>query len=164
MDKEITFHGGCPVLTNQRWSFWRGLWNAIGAAFLNLWFRFGLALATNSPTIIGDNTVLWGTAALIASPNTAVSGILVSVRDQRTGEMVEIPDENGFSTTVIFFNSKNECEFHVVVKTAFPTWDRGSKLTVNGHTNVYVTDYEKLWENKKCAEYNVKGTAWDGIS
>jgi hypothetical protein len=120
----------------------------------------GHLLGLNTATIKGDTSVIWGTGGIT---QTSYSGILTSVRDQRTGEMVEIPDVSGFTTSLVLFNAKNECEIHVTVQTAFPTWDRGSVITINGHTACIVTDYEKLWENKKVAEYNVKATQFDGI-
>jgi hypothetical protein len=120
----------------------------------------GQLLGTNSATIKGDTSVLWGTGGLT---QTSYSGILTAVRDQRTGEMVEVSDVNGFTTSVVFFNHRHECEIHVVVQTAFPTWDRGSVITINGIATCIVTNFEKMWENKKVAEYSVKATAWDGI-
>lgn len=115
----------------------------------------------NTATIKGDNTVLWGVRGQAGS---MVTGILQRVRDQLTGEMVEVPDEDGFTVAVVLFNHKNECEVEVLVKTSFPTFARGDIITIAGHSNCIVLEMEKTWEGKGVAKYSVKATAWAGIT
>ena len=57
---------------------------------------------SNTATIKGDSSVLWGTRG---QKQTSYSGILTRVRDQRTGEMVEIPDEDGFTVSVVLLSA-----------------------------------------------------------
>jgi hypothetical protein len=56
----------------------------------------------NNPIIVGDNTVLWGSAS-----GTTVEGIIVRARNMLTGEMVEVSDENGFTVANVYFNDRN---------------------------------------------------------
>ena len=112
----------------------------------------------NSPTIKGDNTVLWGTGS-----GTTLAGIIVRVRNMLTGEMVEIPDENGFTVSVVYFNDKNECEVEMIVKTSYPTIARGDTVTIMGVTAL-ANDYEKVWEQKGVRKYTLKATRWAGFT
>ncbi len=120
----------------------------------------GHRLHTTVATIKGDSSVLWGVRGKVGS---TVTGILQSVRDQLTGEMVEIPDDVGFTVAVVLFNDKHECEATVLVQTAFPVFARGDVVSIAGNTAVIVTDMEKNWENKGVAKYTIKGTQWSGI-
>jgi DNA/RNA endonuclease YhcR with UshA esterase domain len=113
---------------------------------------------TNQATIKGDSTVLWGTAG-----GTTISGIIVSVRDQLTGEMVEIPDEVGFTVTVVFFNDRDECEVQLIVKTSVPDLKRGDAVTIAGIDNCLVTEREVNWEQKGARKLTVKATRWSGM-
>lgn len=106
-----------------------------------------------SPVIRGDNTLLWGT-----SSGTTLAGIIVRVRNQLSGEMVEVPDENGFAAAAIYFNDKNECEVEMIVKSSYPTLVRGDSVTIMGITGCLVDTYEKVWEQKGVRKYNVKAT------
>lgn len=109
--------------------------------------------------IKGDNTVLWG-----ARGGTTISGIATSVRDQLTGEMVEIPDDIGFTVAVVFFNDKHECEVELIVQTSYPSMARGDIVTIMGNTNCLVTEVEKVWENKQARKLRVKATAFTAIT
>src|SRR4051812_17700426 len=115
---------------------------------------------SNTATIRGDTSVLWGVRGKAGS---SVAGILQSVRNQLTGEMVEIPDEDGFTISAVFFNHKNELECSVLVKTSFPVFARGDVVEIGGVTNAMVNDFEKNWENKGVAKYTLKATAFSGI-
>ncbi|GEM_PF-1916232 len=119
----------------------------------------GQALGTTAAVIKGDNTILWG-----ARNGTTITGIIVSVRDQITGEMVEIPDDIGFTVSVVFFNDKHECEAELIVQTSYPSIARGDMVTIMGITNVMVTEVEKMWENKQARKLRVKGTAFSAIT
>lgn len=113
----------------------------------------------NNPTIKGDNTVLWGTGS-----GTTLAGIIVRVRNQLTGEMVEVPDENGFTVAAIYFNDRNECEVEMIVKSTFPALTRGEEVTIMGIAGCQVQDYEKVWEQKGVKKYTVKATKWAGMA
>jgi len=114
---------------------------------------------SNNAVIKGDNTVLWGTAS-----GTTLAGIIVRVRNQLTGEMVEVPDENGFAVAVIFFNDKNECEVEMIIQTSAPSIPRGTVCTIMGIENCISNDYEQVWEQKGVRKYTLKATAYAGIS
>jgi hypothetical protein len=100
-------------------------------------------MSAPSPVIKGDNTILWGTSA-----GTTMAGLIVSVKDQLTGEIVEVPDDNGFATSVVFFNDKHECEADMIIQTAAPTLARGTFVTIMGNANCMVTDITITWEQK----------------
>ena len=116
-------------------------------------------MSANTATIKGNSTILWGAAG-----GTTIAGIIVSVRDQFTGEMVEIPDEVGFTTTVVFFNDKHELEVQLIVSTAVPTLKRGDLVTIAGITNCLVTETEVNWEQKNARKLTVKATNWTGLT
>jgi len=113
---------------------------------------------SNVATIKGDNTVLWGT-----SGGTTLAGIIVRVRNQLTGEMVEVPDENGFTISVVYFNDKNELEVEMIVQTSYPTIARGTVVTIMG-LSCLSGDYEKVWEQKGVRKYTLKATLWSGFT
>lgn len=115
---------------------------------------------SNTATIKGDTSVVWGVRG---KAGDSIAGILQSVRNQLTGEMVEIADEDGFTVAKIFFNHKNELEVTVLVKTSFPVFARGDTVSIGGVTNAMVDDFEKQWENKGVAKYTLKATAYSGI-
>ncbi len=121
---------------------------------------------STSATIKGDNTVIWGTggSGLASGSSPTVTGILQSVRNQLTGEEVEIDDVNGFASSIVLFNHKNECDFTCVVQTSAPSFVRGSVLTVGGTANVIVKDFEQMWDNKGVAKYTIRGVAYAGIT
>ncbi len=112
----------------------------------------------NNPTIKGDTTVLWGTGG-----GTEISGIIVSVRNQRTSEMVEVADNDGFTVSAIFFNQKNECEVEIIVQTAYPDLENGDDVTIMG-VECIVLNSEKMWEQKGVRKLRVKATKWDGMA
>lgn len=113
---------------------------------------------SNNALIKGDTTVLWGT-----SGGTTVNGIIVSVRDMLTGEMVEVPDENGFTVAAIFFNDKNEGECEIIVQTAYPSLARGDSVTIMGVADYLVTEVEKVWEQKNTRKLRFKATKFSGM-
>lgn len=116
-------------------------------------------MSAPNPTIKGDSTVLWGTG-----DGTTIAGIIVSVRDQLTGEMVEISDENGFTVACVFFNDKHECEVELIVQTSYPTLARGDSVTIAGISGCLVIDVEKQWEQKSVRKLRVKATKFSGIT
>jgi len=116
-------------------------------------------MSVNTATIKGNSTILWG-----ASGGTTIAGIIVSVRDQLTGEMVEIPDEVGFTTTVVFFNDKHECEVQLIVSSSVPTLARGDSVTIAGISGCLVTETEVNWEQKGARKLTVKATKWVGMT
>jgi hypothetical protein len=119
----------------------------------------GDALGSNVATIKGDNTVLWGTASA-----TGIAGIVVSARDQLTGEMLEISDEVGFTVALVLFNDRHECEVEVIVKTSYPAIARGDVVTIMGNESCVVLETEKMWEQKQVKKLRVKATQWQGMT
>ena len=101
---------------------------------------------------------MWGT-----SGGTTLAGIIVSVKNQLTGEMVEVPDNNGFAAAIVYFNDKNECEVAMIIQAAAPTLTRGEFVTIMGITNCQVQDCTLEWEQKGVRKYNVKACAYVGI-
>ncbi len=111
-----------------------------------------------SPVIKGDNTVLWGTGG------TYSTAIVVSARDHLTGEIVEVSDNNGFASSVVLFNDKNECEVQIIVQTAAPSIARGDAVTVCGHAGCVATDTELMWEQKGVRKYTLRATKFAGFA
>ena len=140
-----------------------GVYNSIIVAENSSGNDYGLLIMTvslgNNAVIKGDTTVLWGTAG-----GTTITGIIVSVRDTLTGEMVEVPDNNGYSVAAVFFNDKNEGEVEIVVQTSAPTLKRGDNTTIMGVSGYLVTEVEKMWEQKNVRKYRFKATKFSGMT
>ena len=115
-------------------------------------------MSAPAPVIKGDSTILWGT-----NSGTTLAGLIVSVKNQLTGEMVEVPDNNGFTVAVVYFNDKNECEVEMIIQTAAPTLARGDYVTIMGIANCQVQDITLSWEQKGVRKYNVKACKYVGI-
>ncbi len=112
----------------------------------------------NVPVIKGNNTVLWGTGSAYST------AIVVSARDQLTGEMVEVSDNVGFTISAIFFNDKHECEVEIIIETAAPTLARGDQVTMCGNANCLVMEAEIMWEQKGVRKYRLKATKFNGMT
>ena len=115
--------------------------------------------SSNNALIKGDTTVLWGTGG-----GTTVTGIIVSVRNTHTGEMVEIPDNNGFTVAAVFFNNKDEGEVEIIVQTSDPALERGDNVTILGASGYLVTEVEKMWEQKNVRKFRFKATKFSGLT
>lgn len=116
-------------------------------------------MPNNNAVIKGEGTVLWGTAE-----GSGVAGIIVSVRDTLTGEMVEVPDENGFTVAAIFFNDKNEGEVELIVKASYPALKRGDDVTIMGVSGYLCQEVERMWEQKGVRKLRVKAVKFSGMA
>lgn len=111
-----------------------------------------------TPTIKGDNTIVWGSDGVYSS------GIIVSGRKRRSAQKVLIKDNNGFTVAVIYFDHNNQCEFEAVVQTAVPTLEIGDQIEIGGVAACLIDDIETMWENEREKKYRVVATAYDGLS
>lgn len=109
------------------------------------------------PIIVGDQSVVWGTEGVYSE------GYVVSANNRRTGEKLEIQDNNGFTVAVIYFDHKNECQFEIMVKTAAPALERGDAITIGGVANCLVDDTDKVWGNREVQRLRVTATKYDGV-
>jgi hypothetical protein len=111
-----------------------------------------------SPRIRGLNTIIWGT-------NGCYTGIIVSARNMRTGDMDVIPDNIGFAAAKVYFNTRNECEIEALLTTDVTPPAIGDMITAfTSITNCLVDDIEKRYEQKGVAKYSLKLSAYDGIT
>lgn len=110
------------------------------------------------PIIVGDTSVVWGTDGVYSE------GYIVSASDRRTGEKLEIQDNNGFTAAVIYFDHKNECQFEMVVKASAPDLKRGDAISIGGVADCLVDDTEKVWGNREVQRFRVNATKYDSIT
>lgn len=111
-----------------------------------------------TPTLKGDGTVNWGTAAVYAS------GIITNGRKLRTSDTAFVLNNVGFAVTKIYFNHRNECEFEMIVQTAAPTLAIGDTVTIGGVSDCLVDDTESMWKQDDVEKFRVKATAYDAIT
>jgi hypothetical protein len=116
-------------------------------------------LGVNNPTIVGNNTVIWGTGNIYAG-----TGIITGAEKGSSADKIEIQDETGYVVTVIYFNQKNECSFEMVVKTSIPTLAIGDAITIAGTANCHVDDIRVVWSQKDVAKYSIKATKYSGLT
>lgn len=112
---------------------------------------------STTPTIKGNNTILWGSGGLRSS------GLIARGRKQRTADKAVVLDNNGYVVTVIYFNHRHETEFEAVVETALPEIAIGDAIEVGGVASCLVDDIEVMWENNRERKYRVTATAYDGV-
>lgn len=113
----------------------------------------------NTPTIKGNNKVLWGTNGLYGEGVITESG-----STRLTGDKVEIEDNDGSAVAVIYFNDKHECSFTMVIQTAAPELARGDAITIGGVTDALVDDVETVWERRDVRKLRVNATKYSGIT
>ncbi len=139
------------------------------AAALTLWlllaaFNAGLIrptalLGVNNPTVVGDNTVLWGTGGLYEG-----TGIITDAEVGDSSDKLEVQDEDGFTVTVIYFNQKKECQFNMVVKTSMPELEIGDVITLAGVANCQVESIRRMWKQNDVAKYAVTAVRYTGLT
>lgn len=110
-----------------------------------------------TPTIKGDNTIVWGTDGVYSS------GIITSGRKTRSAQKAQVADNNGFTVAVIYYDHNNSCEFEAVVQTALPDLEIGDDIEIGGVTTAHIDDIETMWENTREKKYRIRATAYDGI-
>jgi hypothetical protein len=111
-----------------------------------------------TPTIKGDNTVLFGSAGAYAT------GIITSASKRTGSEVLEVKDNNGFTVAAIYFDHKNECQFEMIVQTAAPTLAIADQVTICGVANCLVKDIEQMWANTDVRKYRVTATKYEGMT
>lgn len=112
----------------------------------------------NSPTIVGDNTVLWGTSGVYSG-----TGIVVSGSKALGSEKLEVADEDGFTVAVIYFNHKHQCDFEMIVKTAAPALDIGDFITLCAVVDCVVENVTEVWTQKDNRRLRVTAIKYEAI-
>lgn len=112
---------------------------------------------SNIATIVGDNTVLFGTEGYYSG-----SGVITSGNKKLEGDKLDLKDENGFTFATIYFDDKNQFSFEMIVKTAAPELARGDLITVAGVANAEVQDTEEIWGNTAERKFRVNATRYLG--
>lgn len=103
-----------------------------------------------TPTITGDNTVLFGTEGYYSG-----SGVVTGGNNKLTSDKLELLDENGYVFATIYFNERNEFSFELTVKTAAPALEIGDLITVAGVLNAEVQGTELLFANNQQRKFRV---------
>lgn len=111
----------------------------------------------SSPTIKGDNTVVWGTGGVYAS------GIITRGSVKTTGEKFLVKDNNGFTVTAIYFDDRNEASFEMITQTSDPSLARGDYITIGGVANCIVEEVEKMWEQGGVRKFAVTAVKYSQI-
>ena len=112
---------------------------------------------STTPTIVGPNAVVWGTAGVYAS------GLITSASKLKTANKRLILDNNGGTVTIVYFDKRNECEFSMIVETAAPDLDIGDQIAIGGVANCRVDNCREEWRNDQEKMFTVNATAYDGI-
>lgn len=112
----------------------------------------------SSPTIKGNNTVIWGSGGVYAT------GIIVRGNVKTTGEKFLVKDNNGFTVTAIYFDDRNECSFEMITQTSDPTLARGDFITIGGVASCIVEETEKMWEQNGVRKFTVTAVKYSQIA
>lgn len=128
---------------------------ALNAGFI----RPTVLLGVNNPTIVGDNTVIWGTGGIYSG-----TGIITDAEVGDSSDKMEIQDENGFTVAVIYFNQKNECQFNMIVKTSMPTLEIGDLISIGGVANCQVENIRRMWKQNDVAKYAITAVRYSGLT
>ena len=115
----------------------------------------------STPTIKGDNTVLWGAGGVYSGSGV---GYVLKGSKKATGEKVEVKDKDGFTVAVIYFDDKKNVSFEMIVKTAAPEINRGDGLTICGVAYCLCDDIEELWDNGNVRRVVVNATNYVAIT
>lgn len=113
---------------------------------------------SGTPTIKGNNTIIWGTAGLFGS------GTVLSVRKRRTSEKKKIKDNAGFTQTKVYYDQATEYEVQCLVETSVPTIEPGDQVTVQGITTCLADDVEVNWEQEGEAKWTLTVTSHDALT
>jgi hypothetical protein len=105
-----------------------------------------------SPRIKGDQNVFWGT-------NGIYSARVVSGGKKPSGDVVEVADNDGFTTTRIYFNFNEETSFKMVAPSAIPEFNKGDLITVLGVV-CEIQEAETNWEQKGVAMISITAKRW----
>jgi hypothetical protein len=94
----------------------------------------------NNATLVGDQTVLFGTVGYYSG-----SGIVISGNQTHEADKLEIQDENGYVICTIYFNEKKQFSFEMLIKTAAPTLEPGDLITLAGVAQAEVQKIDIIW-------------------
>ena len=113
---------------------------------------------SNNPTIVGDNTVLWGTSGV-----SDYTGYVTSARKVKNSKKEEIPDINGFTIAAVLYDHKTALEFEMTISTAAPDSERGDLITICGVENCMIDEIEEMWAKDKVRMYRITATKYEGM-
>lgn len=109
------------------------------------------------PNIKGNNLITWGTG------DAAGLGVIQSASTKLGGEKVELPDEDGETFCVIYFDDKNECEFEAIMQSSVTLPDRGDAINIGNVVGASVDDVELKWANKDAQRVAIRATKYANI-
>jgi hypothetical protein len=109
-------------------------------------------------TIKGNNLITWGTSTATAL------GICTSASKKAGGEITKIKDEDGNTTSVVYFDDQDGVEFEFINQTGVDIPARGDAMSVCGLTDVLCDESEIKWTQGKEQMVSVKGTFYEYLT
>ena len=102
-------------------------------------------------------TATWGV------PGAVVSGRVVSVRSNITGEEVPLENSDGETDGLAMLNELDEVQVEVIYDAAFTPPSYGDNMTVNSIAYV-VTSIPKSWGNKEWRKSGFTAKKWSQLT
>lgn len=104
--------------------------------------------------IKGNNTIVWG------SGDGASLGKVQSSTKKTGSDKVELLDENGEVFTVVYFNTKNECQFEAIFLSSVTLPVIGDAISIGGVAACIVDTIEEKWDNKNAKMFTITATKY----
>jgi len=102
-------------------------------------------------------TAVWGTEEITAQSNY---GIVTSASRKKTSEKETVPDGNGYTVGLVFFDQKSEVSLDIICKSSMTEPSVGDTITFQTSPAVsgIVMDADLKWDNKSTKKMTVTAT------
>lgn len=115
-------------------------------------------MASGTPTIKGNATIIWGTEGLYGA------GTVIKVSKTRSAEQKKIKDNTGFTQTKVFYDHSNMYDVECLVETSVPEIEIGDVVTVDDVATCIVEDLKVNWEQEGEAKWTMTVSSHDALS
>lgn len=104
---------------------------------------------------LGSGSVVWGT------DDTYTEGVLVDKASlKKTSDKVEIPDNDGNTKLVVFFNEKSETSITILAAADAEIPQIGDTIEICGVANCIVGDVSQDWTKGNAKQLTITATAY----
>jgi len=104
-------------------------------------------------------TVVWGTAGV---SNQGFGKLLSASRKRSAAGKEKIPDEEGNTTGVVYFDEEDALALEVMASSAATHPEIGDTITADGVSG-YVEDFEKKWDHKGTKKLSISATRFVSV-
>lgn len=109
--------------------------------------------------VSGYSIAVWGTSGA----GTVTEGVILRCRVAKKADKEPLPDEEGFTIGMVFFNHSDEVEVEVIAKDAAALPEQGASFTAATITGL-VMDAELVWEYRGLKKMKVMLTRFANMT